>query len=125
MLVYGITESPPNTPRSNRTSNNLSNLLPILNDIDSSIQNASIEDLYRLGNFDPTKPRPRPILVKFLRRLDVSTILANRSQVKKPIIIKADMSKDERQIESILLQEERWKLIQRGTSSRAAPNVSA
>ena len=47
----------------------------------------------------------------------MTTVLSNRNKVKKLIIIKADMSKDERKVGSILLQE-RWKLIQRGTNRK-------
>ena len=101
-LPYGINESPPNTAKPDRTKNDLLNFLPVLNSVDSSIQNASIKDLYRLGKFDPSQTRPRPILVKFLCRIDVNTILSNRNLIKKPVIIKTDMSKDERKIESML-----------------------
>ena len=83
IVVYGINESPPKTAKPDRTKNDLLNLLPVLNSVDSSIQNASIKDLYRLGKFDPSQTRPRPILVKFLCRIDVSTILSNRNLVKK------------------------------------------
>ena len=117
IVVYGVEESPPATSKSDRTRNDLNSVLPILSAVDPSIQNASINDLYRLGRYDSEQSRPRPILVKFLRRIDVTTILSNRNKVKKPIIIKADMSKDERKVESVLLQE-RWKLIQKGTNRK-------
>jgi len=117
IVVYGIDESPSTTPKYDRTRNDLSNVLPILSAVDSSIQDASINDLYRLGRFDPDQSQPRPILVKFLRRLDVTTILSNRNKIKKPVIIKPDMSKDERKVESMLLQE-RWRLIQQGTNRK-------
>ena len=98
IVLYGVEESPPATSKSDRTRNNLSSVLPILSAVDQSIQNASINDLYRLGRFDPEQSQPRPILVKFLCRINVTTILSNRNKVKKPIIIKADMSKDERRL---------------------------
>jgi len=53
IVVYGIDESPPTTPKSDRTRNDLSNVFPVLSAVDSSIQDASINDLYRLGGFDP------------------------------------------------------------------------
>ena len=89
----------------------------MLSAVDSSIQNAAINDLYRLGRFDPNKTRPRPILSKFLRRIVDTTTLSNRNKVKKPVVIKADTTKDERKVESMLLQEH-WKLIQQGTSHK-------
>ena len=97
----------------------LANILPVLSTIDSSIQNRSISDLYvyQLGRFDENQTRPRPILVKFLRRMDVTTILSNRNKIERPMVIKADMSKEERKVESLLLQEH-WKLIQQGTSHK-------
>jgi len=51
--------------------------------------------------------------------MDVTTVLSNKNKVKKPIIIiiKADMSKDERKVESVLLQEH-WKLIQQSTNRK-------
>jgi len=47
----------------------------------------------------------------------VTTILSNRNKAKKPVVIKADMTKDERKVESIPLQE-CWKLIQQGTNCK-------
>jgi len=46
IVVYIIEESPPTIPRSDRTKRDLDNLLSMLCTIDSSIQNASINDLY-------------------------------------------------------------------------------
>ena len=74
----------------------------MLSAIDSSIQNASINDLYQLGIFDRNQTRPRPILAKFLCRIDVTIILSNRNKVEKPVVIKADMIKDEKNVEFIL-----------------------
>jgi len=116
-MNIGINESPATIPRSNRTKRDLDNLLSMLSAIDSSIQNASINDLYQLGKFDPNQTRPRPILAKFLHSINVTTILSNRNKIKRPVVIKADVTKDERKVESILLQE-RWKLIQQGTSRK-------
>ena len=112
IVLYRVEEPPPVTSKSDRTRNN--SVLPILSAVDQSIQNASFNDLYRL---DPEQSRPRPILVKFLHRIDVTTVLSNRNKVKKPIIIKADMSEDERKVELALLQE-CWKLIQQGTNRK-------
>ena len=117
IVMYGIEEPLPTIPKSDRDRSDLANTLPVLSTIDSSIQNASISDLYRQGRFDENQTRPRPILVKFLHRMDVTTILSNRNKIKKLIAIKADMSKEERTVESLLLQEH-WKLIQQGTSRK-------
>jgi len=49
IVVYRIEESSPTIPRSKR---DLDNLLSVLSAVDSSIQNAAINDLYRLGKFN-------------------------------------------------------------------------
>ena len=62
IVVYGINVSLPKTAKPDRTKIDLLNLLPVLNAVDSSIQNASIKDLYRLGKFDPAKLDQDPFL---------------------------------------------------------------
>ena len=74
---------------------------------------SQILDCFRLGKFKSQQTRPRPILVKLQRSIDVSAILANRWSLSSPFLIKPDMSPDERTIESTLLGE-RWSLIQAG-----------
>ena len=118
IVIYGIQECPPNMPRVARSKLDLEKVLPILNTIDTSIGDTSINDIHRLGKFSADNNRPRPILVKFLRTLDASTVLFNRSKTKKPILIKPDMTPEERKIESILLHE-RWNLIQQGIDRKA------
>ena len=117
IVMYGIEEPLPTILKSDRNRSDLANILPVLSTIDSSIQNVSISDLYQLGRFDENQTQPRPILVKYLYRMEVTTILSNRNKINSPIVIKADMSKEERMVESLLLQE-RWKLIQQGTSRK-------
>ena len=64
-----------------------------------------------MGKFKSDMSHPRPLLVNFLRTFDANIILANQNQIKSPIIIKPDMSLEERKCESMLLHE-RWDLIQ-------------
>ena len=45
--------------------------------------------------------------------MDVNTILANKRSLSTPLIIKPDMSPQERAVESALLKE-RWSLINAG-----------
>ena len=70
-------------------------------------------DCYRLGKYKAQQPRPRPILVKLRRTLDVNTILANKGSLSSPLIIKPDLSQEERAREAVLLKE-RWSLLQQG-----------
>ena len=87
---------------------------PKLSGLDNSIQSPSIRDTFRLGKFSTYHhDRPRPLLVKFVRAADVSSVLSKRSLLKHPIVIKPDLTPEERQRDSILLKE-RWTLIQSG-----------
>ena len=78
----------------------------------------SIKNCYRLGKFNPSRSKPRPIMVKFLRSLDTSSILANKKLLASPIYIKPDMTPEEKAIESILLKE-RKALIEQGHERRS------
>ena len=113
VVVYGIKESPPNTSRYNRSQNDLKELNEALPDIDL----ASIKDFFRLGKFKTGQIRPRPILLKFLRVLDVTSLLSDRGKFNPPIVVKPDVTPKERNIESLLLRE-RWNLIQNGTDCK-------
>ena len=93
---------------------NIINESSVLSSIVPSIQSQSIKDSLRLGKFNSTSSSPRPILVKFIRSVDVTNILANRWSLSPPYSLKPDLSPTERLKESILLKE-RWKLIQSGT----------
>ena len=69
-----------------------------------------IVDCFHLGRFKQGKSRPRPILIRLKRVMDVNEILASRKFLRTPFIIKPDLSPAERAIESVLLKE-RWSLI--------------
>jgi len=59
------------------------------------------------GKFIPESNKPRPILVQFVRVVDVTNILAKKGKLARPFYIKPDMTKGKRQVESILMKE-RW-----------------
>ena len=118
LIFYGISESPINTPRTDRQQHDFHQISSILSSIDTSLTSASIKDFYRLGKFSASNTSsPRPILVKFLRTFEVIYVLSKRSQLKQPISIKPDMSRDERASEAAFLKE-RWNLIQEGTDRK-------
>jgi len=118
IIIYGVQESPSSTPRFAKFKLDLEKVLPILNIIDTSIGESSISDIHRLGKFSADNSPPRPLLVKFLRALDASTVLLDKSKIKNPIQIKPNMTPEERKTESILLHE-RWNFIQQGIDSKA------
>ena len=113
VVIYGISECPKGTSRSERLTQDLSKVESVFSHVSSSIQSQAIKDCYRLGKFNPQKPNPRPILVKLVRIADVQCILSNRKVLSSPFNVKPDMTVEERVRESILLKE-RWNLIQSG-----------
>ena len=109
VVVYGIEESPPNTPRYKRSQHDLDKMCGAIPVIDST----SIKDFFRLGKFRVGQRHPRPILITFLWMSDVTTVLSNRDKLVSPIAVKPAMTAEKRNIESLLLHE-RWNLIQNG-----------
>ena len=118
LVVFGIDESPSNTPRLDRLKNDLDHLVATFNAIEAPIEVHTIKDFHCLGKYTPTQPRPRPILVKFLRAIDVATILSKRGTLKASLFIKQDLSPEEKKLDSILMNE-RWKLIQAGHNRKS------
>ena len=115
VVLYGVEECPPRTPKADRFESDLSSVVSVLSTIDSNIQPQSIKDCYRLGKFSLQVTRPRPILVKLIRISDVSKILSKKNLLSRPYLIKPDMSWEQRLVESVLLKE-RWHLIQSGVA---------
>ena len=108
VVVYGLEESPKDTPRANRLKHDLEKLLNVLSGIDASLTATSIQDFHRLGKFKPNNTRPRPLLVKFLRTVEASLVLSKKvSLASSQVSIKRDLSHEERNIENALLKERR------------------
>lgn len=117
VVLYGVEECRSGLSRSARFESDLSSVIDIFSALDSSIQPQSIRDCYRLGKFSPGGSRPRPILIKFVRMADVTRLFTKKRNLSNPFSIKPDMSRAQRQQESILMQE-RWRLIQSGVSRK-------
>jgi len=83
----------------------------------NDITEHSIRDCLRLGKFNSTRAKPRPLLVKLSRAFDVNTILYNRSKIPKGIQVKPDMNKEEKLREQLVLKE-RWSLISSDTDKK-------
>ena len=92
----------------------LNHATQVLTDLDNTVQPHSIRDTIRLGKYNPSSGRPRPLLVTLNRSSDVNSILSKRPQLKSPFVIKPDLSRDARVTESHLLKV-RWSLIQDNT----------
>ena len=114
IVIFGLPECFKGTRKTEREKSDLDNSTKVLTDLDNSIQPYSIRDTIRLGKYNHTG-HPRPLLVTLNRSSDVTTILSRRVQVKPSYVIKADLSKEARAVESHLLKA-RWSLIQAKTS---------
>ena len=113
VILYGINECQPGMSKLSRLQSDLASVVSVLSTIDSSIHIQSIKDCFRLGKFSPGKPRPRPILVRFIRIAEVTSILSRKGKLSRPYSIKPDMSYEQRLRESVIMKE-RWSLIQSG-----------
>jgi len=70
----------------------LDNLCHTLSNINSSQNSSCIHDFHRLGKFNPTSHKPRPLLAKFLRIYDATLLLPKGSSLPSPIVIKPDLT---------------------------------
>ena len=118
VVLYGVEECRSGLSRPARLESHLSSAVDIFSALDSSIQPQSIKDCFRLGKFSQDAPRPRPIPVKFVRITDVNRIFAKKNGLSSPFSVKPDMSRAQRLLESVLMQE-RWRLIQSGVSRKS------
>ena len=92
LVVYGIKECPGGTSRSECSKHDVNEALSIFSKLDNDIQPFSIRDCLRLGKYKKDLQRPRPILVKMNRVMDVSSILSKRSDLPVGTTIKPDMT---------------------------------
>ena len=82
--------------------------MEVIRVLDSSLDAKSVRDCFRPGKF--SRDKCRPILVKFTCACHAPSILSNSRKLTedeqyKKMSIKRDMSKLERQSESLLLKE--------------------
>ena len=116
VVLYGVQECSSGMSRSARQDSDLTNVVSVLSSIDPTIQSLSISDCFRLGKFTESS-RPRPILVRFIRVVDASRILAKRSDLSPPFSLKPDLPFQQRVHNSLLLKQ-RWQLIQNGNDRK-------
>jgi len=116
-VLYGVKESPPKVLRHERLQSDIKTILEIFGGIDIQLNPAHILDCFYLIRFKQSQSRPRPILIKLQRVIDANVILANKTSLPSPFLVKPDMSLEDRAIESILLKEH-WSLIQSGNNRK-------
>ena len=107
VVIYGIEECPGGLPRHVRSGLDLTSVTELITKVDENINPLSIRDIHRLGKYQEKPNRPRPILTKFNRAIDVSLLLSKTSSLPKGIRVKPDMSPAERETENLLLKERR------------------
>ena len=113
IVVYGIEECEAGTKKHERLVHDNHEIFSLINSIDSSIPESSVQDCIRLGSY--ANDRSRPVLTKLSRTCDVSSILFQRGKLRgSGKAIKADLSKADRQVNRLLM-DRRWSLIQSGT----------
>uniref|UniRef100_A0A1X7THX7 Uncharacterized protein n=1 Tax=Amphimedon queenslandica TaxID=400682 RepID=A0A1X7THX7_AMPQE len=97
IVLSGIDEHPPGTPRSVRLSRDVASISSVLDKLVNFLSDQSIRDCIRLGKFTTTGSRP--ILVILNRVSDVSKILSNKhklSDCSPGILIRPDLSPSQR-----------------------------
>ena len=114
LILQGIDECPPGTDLKTRLSQDVEKVSRALSSLVSSIDSTSIRDLLRLGKYDSSHTRPRPLLIKMVRATDVSAVLQNKSSLPRSIFIRPDLSKEARSRHKTLMSE-RKHLIDSGT----------
>ena len=117
LVISGIPECPTGTRRNTRISSDFDKVADVIHSVEDSITTASIRDCKQLWKYSPTNTRPRPTLVTLNSSKDVVSLLAKRGSMSQPYVIKPNMSKSERLVESLLLNE-RWRLIQSNVNKR-------
>jgi len=77
-----------------------------LSKVNEEINVSSVKDCLRLGKYKKDQARPRPLLLKLNRAIDVISVPSNRASLRdKSIVIKPDMAPEVKQAESLLLKE--------------------
>ena len=118
MIIHGIPETKPGTSKMARFQSDLKSVGSIVSGLNSGVSELSLRDCFRLGKYKKDLQKPRPILAKLNRSTDVLTLLSLKTSLPEGVTFKADLSRQERQAEAILLKE-RWKLIQSGTDRKS------
>ena len=110
LIFHGISKSPSGTSFAERLDNDFAAVTDVSDSFCPNI-NSAIRDCICLGKFRAGQAKPHPILVKFNNIKAVRSILLSHSNSDRSgVVIKQDVSKEERSINSILLKE-RYRLV--------------
>uniref|UniRef100_A0A1X7TUC5 PHD-type domain-containing protein n=1 Tax=Amphimedon queenslandica TaxID=400682 RepID=A0A1X7TUC5_AMPQE len=111
VLFFGIAEQATGLSRSVRIQSDYRHV----NDLLCGMQEDSghvcqVRDNVRVGKFNPSSDRPRPILVTLGSTADVSFILSKKHLLSSPVSVHRDLSPSQR-LEHSILSQERKKLV--------------
>ena len=81
IVLLGVDECSLGMSRQDRFQSDRSSASEVPSEVDSTTQKQSIKDCFRLGKFNASSHHSRPILVKFIRSADTSSILSKRSSL--------------------------------------------
>ena len=105
LLFQGIPESLPSTSFSERLDNDYSAVLSAIGSTD--VTHSVVRDCIHLGKYQRSNQQPRSLLVKFNNIIVVNSVISssyrNKSSSSNNIVIKQDLSIQERQDNAILL----------------------
>ena len=110
IVLSGIKECPKGTGKLDHFKQDLNNVVYVLHSVDPDFVKQNIQDCFRLGKFKENATCPRSILIKFYRPLDAMSLLSTKSSLPNGIVLKPDMTQEERNTDSLLLQEH-WHLM--------------
>ena len=94
VVLYGIEECPQGTSKHARLQSDLKHVVSVMSKVDNTISSESIKDCYCLGKFNPNQSLPRPVLVKFIRVSDVSSILSKKGDFGHPFSINTNYGRE-------------------------------
>ena len=115
IMLFGITEKPNGTPRSERFNSDYDEVSHVLHRLDDDSDHVClVRDCKRIGRFSSLSNRPCPLLVTLGSTSDVSYILSKRRSLSSPLFIRRHVSPTQCLEWSILLREKR-KLMESGT----------
>ncbi len=113
VIVLGLDEAAKGTARAKRQEHDMESASSVLLQVDPTFDNLSV---HRLGKFNHSQTKPRPLLIRLTRTSDVTKLLANCNCLKQ-LSIKPDLPASERAKNNALMKV-RWSLLQAGTEKQ-------
>ena len=99
VVLFGVSESPQGTPHNTRNLQDFNSITSVLSDIESdSNVTCSVHDCQRLGRYNCSSIRPRPVLVTLNSTAQVRHVLMHHRSLPSSITVNLDRSISGRRI---------------------------